>query len=281
MRVLLIVACTGWCFLLTMAEVNAEGLTEKQLLFEILSETDKPAVKEAIQKYYGTFFDKFSPGQKSDEGIRKAQKAQMNALGFSGIVDMKETESKAESMGEPKIEPKINEVLPVTYVQLNELKNYSEKDQPEKLILRQKAFVVPFEISEKDRNDPSFVQPFTVVVPSRGETESKTPWKVSQSGPSRNFQALVDGRKEIIEQDYKSADYSCKCFMIWIPALKQNLLGDQSSGEFKIKILKDGLGDFKKGQLVAANKVFLELAKEARKNKYNTPIFNPQKPQRP
>ena len=88
-------------------------------------------------------------------------------------------------------------------------------------------------------------------------------------------------RKEVIQKDYKPVESNCKCFMIWIPALKQYLLGVQTSGEFKIKMLRNGPGDLKKGQLVSASEVFKELAKEAKTKKYDYPEFIPQKIQRP
>ena len=262
MRTLLNVVFMGCCFVLNILGVNAQEINEKPLLYETLSDEDQTAVKDTINKYYGTFFDKFSLKEKIDADTKAAQ---MNALGFSDKIEPK-----------IEIEPKVDEVLPITYVQLNDLKSFSEKDTPAKLILSQKAFVVPIDIPEKFRTNPLLNQTFTVVVPLKGEAGSKTQWKISQSGPSRYFQALVDGRKESIEKDK-----TCKCFIIWIPALKQYLLGDQTSGEFKIKMLRDGLGNFKKGQLVSASEVFKELAKEANTKKYDYPEFRPQKPRRP
>jgi len=272
MRTLLNLVFWGCGFVLNIVGVNAQELNEKQLLYETLSDEDRPAVKDEINKYYKTFFEKFSLKDKTflekfslKEKIDAdtSKMAQMKASGFS-------------ANEEPKIEPKVDEVLPITYVQLNDLKSFSEKEDPAKLILRQNAFVVPIDIPEKFRTKPSLNQTFTVVAPLKGEAGSKTQWKISQSGPSRNFQALVDGKKEIIEKDQ-----TCKCFIIWIPALKQYFLGDQTSGKFKIKVLRDGPGGLKKGQLVSASEVFKELAKEANTKKYDFPEFRPQKPRRP
>ena len=55
MRIILVVALSAWCVFLKLAGVNAQELTERQLLYETLSEKDRSAVKDAIDTYDGRF----------------------------------------------------------------------------------------------------------------------------------------------------------------------------------------------------------------------------------
>ncbi|MCS6292496.1 MAG: hypothetical protein H8J66_05425 [Nitrospira sp.] len=65
----------------------------------------------------------------------------------------------------------------------------------------------------------------------------------------------------------------CKCFVILANALDRQFLGegDRSQPSFNVRVLKDGPGKLRKGDLLDAKQLLAELSTEAKNSKYDLP----------
>lgn len=168
--------------------------------------------------------------------------------------------------------------LAISFVRLDHLKNYkadesAKADEGVKELIRKSAsFIFPIQGSKKIEKFDSSNPSFAVLSPAKDEKDLFN-LRITQYGPSKAFQLLFEAKQEVESKEHQMIDIPCACFIVWIPALKQYLLGDITSGRFMMKIIDYGLKDlgFVKGEFRPAHEVFEALSIEARKNNYDLP----------
>lgn len=285
-------ACLVGGVLLTTMGIGNLVLGETTHLIEPFSEKAQNDVKEVIKQYYDTLYKKYksdapSPsaplglgalGEVSGEAVAPSVELMLPTL-QKDLDFLKETQlnkSGFKSAEELHVsEPKVEVTLPVVYVSLSKLKEYKEGDPLENLIVSTGSYYVAIE-----KKDSKGLPVAVLVQSAKGDPTQKEPWHITQSGASRIYEVLSQGRQEIINE-YGSPNTKYDIFAIFVPAAKRFFLGVQGEGvegNVQIKLLTNGPGDLKKGQLVPAEQVITELAKEANDKRYDWPRFDPKKP---
>ncbi len=202
----------------------------------------------------------------------------------------KKNQEKIESLGFNDLSElenvKARDYLAISYVRLDHLRNFKSESELVNLIDKRASFIFSIPVKEKAQKTDSISQPFAVVAPVKDAKDHLSKLRITQYGPSKVFQLLFEARQELDTKVYSLVDAHCTCFIVWIPALNQYLLGDVTSEEFKIKVIDNGMKrlGLGKGEYRPAYEVFEALSKEAQKKKYELPPWpfgQPQVSQKP
>lgn len=296
-----LMACAvGGFFLATTMLIGDRVLGETHLI-EPLSEKAQNDVKKVIKQYYDTLYKKYKHdppdpdplalGDIMEERVTPSGELMGPGRGLmapSGKLMAPSVEKKLDDFKMQQLsksgfksseelhesEPQVADSLPVAYVSLSKLKAYKEGDPLGNLIVSTGSYYVAL-----DKKDSKGL-PVAVLIQSAEEDPSqKEPWHISQSGASRIYELLSQAKQEIIKVE-GTTNTKADIFAIFVPAAKRFFLGAQQEGKVQIKLLTNGPGDLKKGQLIPAEKVIMELANEAKDKRYDWPRFDPKKPRR-
>jgi hypothetical protein len=174
----------------------------------------------------------------------------VKGLGFESINDL----TKA-MVGKP---------VPFYSLDLDRLRSIPQDQDidPWSLLTETGGAIVPILAENKIRSSATvFIAP--------GVDKDKQPVKLGPLGSGRDTQLL---------REIQSS--SCKCFVIRASALDRQFLGegDKSQPSFMIRVMADGPGKLKKGDVLDAKQVFAELSCEAKKSRYDMPDRPGKKP---
>jgi hypothetical protein len=207
----------------------------------LTGDKEKKAKKEIQAKFNRlySYYD-IDNDKKMLQLAKKRRKRNFKRLGFKKVENLKDIE--------------VNDCLALSYVPLDQLRNYKAgESDPESLLNTSHTYV--FQLPDSN---------FEVKILKNNEKDDSENFPTIQVGPSDGFKSLFEA---------KFTGCSDRCFGVYINGLQQYLLGDFISGEFKLQIPGNSMGgqSLKKGEFLPADVVFKELSMEARKNKYEWP----------
>ena len=148
-------------------------------------------------------------------------------------------------------------------VGLNALRNLQKEGTFE--LTETNGFIYP--IMVLDKNNMQLRSSATVVIDPNEKSKDRG-LRLTQLGSPALVRLLLQAKNHLLDERKTKA---CECFLVSVPALSRHFLGDKTGGNFMMRVLQDGPGKLKKGQLLTAEKVFAELSDEAKKNQYDMP----------
>jgi hypothetical protein len=171
----------------------------------------------------------------------------------------------------------VGQSFEIFHVGLDQLQAFQVVKDPKTLLSKTTSVIYPLFVTVAGKPE---LRSSATVSRMPGEKDQKPVVRLTQLGSPELIKLLEAGRGDLLNR-YKSP---CKCFVVSVPALSRNFLGDEIEGRFMIRVLEDGPGKLKMGELLSADQVFEELSKVAQTDRYNLPdpsFVRPTQPIRP
>lgn len=178
-------------------------------------------------------YEKMIPDKKVEIRIKR--------LGFENVSELRNV-----TVGTP---------FPIYFVRLDTLRNYQTSSDPLKLLIKTRACIFPLKVYDQVRSSS------TVTLAKNGNCDDPA-LNVNQLGSPTLIKVLTKFRQK----------FSCQCFVVWIPAMRRYLLGENMEGLFKIIVLDDGPEKLRRGNFLPAKEVFSILSREAKYPEYDLPL---------
>ena len=244
----------GWVIILTSIFVLNTPLLQSVVADDEPDPASEERAKELIQGKLNRLHKRL---EKQDELRTISPTKKSRGLGFESV----------DQLG--KARPDTRGRFRVYYVGLDNLRAYDEGDDPWRLLERTNTFIYPVVAPATDKPEEQ-VRSAAVVDVELDEKNSEVNQQISMLGVDDTLpiHALVEARRSLMTELHTD---KCRCFVIAIPALGTGFLGTRTAESFQIKVIKQGPGKLKKDALLPAKVVFDELAREAKKSKYDTP----------
>jgi hypothetical protein len=158
----------------------------------------------------------------------------------------------------------IGQSFPIYHLGLDQLQAFKTVEDPKTLLSKTTSFIYPLSVPVAGKPE---LRSSAIVSITPGKEGRKPVVRLTQLGSPELIKLLETGRDDLLNQ-YKTP---CKCFVVSVPALSRNFLGDEIEGRFMIRVLEDGPGELKMGDLLSADQVFTELSKVAQTGNYEMP----------
>ena len=214
----------------------------------------KARAREIIQHYLDRLASRLETESKM--GGLRAKKAETRStwLGFESIEQLRNAK------------PDTSMPFRVFLVGLDQLRAHQPRTDPWPLLKPTNALIFPVVAPPSQEGKEIVLLSAIMDVDADGNNKEI---HIAQFGGNSlvPIRALMEGREKLL-QDLKK---NCDCFLIWIPALSQPLLGVGPRESFQVLVLNQGPKGLDKGGLRSAKDVFAELAENARTGGYDMP----------
>jgi len=193
-------------------------------------------------------------------------------FGPEGFISDKAKEEGARRLGFGSLrqlrDAKVGVPFSFVSVRLNDLREYQSESDPGKLLKETTQTIFPLLAREKEDAEEAIVKSFAIVERLDIGKSADPNFLINFASP-KIYHLLTDYRKAFPKENENNQ--KCLCFIGWIQGIERYFLGDETSGELKVRVFGWGPKKGEGSDLRPAKQVFAELSQEAKRPIYEFP----------